>query len=151
MRALRLRSPWPESRSIKGCNVETNIIHFSVFTPSLSPGSHIAEHTYIKCSEAAAKNIIEAVSDSEESMATCLDVARFICTNIPEGTARFGGYMVYSCLDRSPTLDMYLLNGLQNGPRLSHIVCFVTDQDGKPVECTIYKLGEIRVAEKAIL
>lgn len=137
--------------------METNIIHFSVFVPALSPGSYIAEHTYIKCSAVAAENIIQAVSDINETMLECLQVVRFLCgkygTIIDNGKrdSLLQGYSVIPCNQKPPTLDMFLLNGFLNGPRLSHVVCFVTDRDGMPVECTIYKLGEVRVPDKDAL
>lgn len=137
--------------ALKGCDVETNIIHFSVFVPALSPGSYIAEHTYIKCSATTAENIVQAVSDINSSMIDCLRLVRFLVENPAKMFERFGGYAVIGCKDNPPTLDMYLLNGHQNGTRLSHVVCFITDREERPVESTIYRLGEVRVPERAKL
>lgn len=131
--------------------METNIIHFSIFTPALSPGAYLAEHTYIKCSSLTAGNIIQSVTDPRQSMLSCLANARFICENPAKAMEKYGGYSVNNCNDNPPTLDMFLLNGNQNGPRLSHVVCFVLDQESNPVESTVYSLGEMRVKGKGLL
>jgi len=141
-----------------GCDVETNIIHLSVFTATVVAGSYIAEHAYLKCSAVGAESIVMAVSDANKTMLHCLSVARFLMGKpgaLAEKDARNNlvsvGYTRVVCGRTSPTLEMYLLNGPLGGARLSHVVCFVTDVDGEPIESTIYRLGEIRAIEKDVL
>lgn len=124
--------------------METNILHFSFFTPSISPGSYLAEHFYIKCSANAAGHIIRKVSEIGQPMARCHEIAVFVCKGNFQVMHEVGGYTVIDCKANAPTLDMLLLNGAQNGCRLSHVVCFVMDHKGEPVESTIYQLGEMK-------
>lgn len=134
-----------------GCDVETNIIHISIFSPALSPGAYVAEHTYVKCSDATAQKIVDAIANDGETMVMSLHTARFVCYMQSGALQEFGEYTAVRCSKNPPTLDMFLLNGVQNGLRLTHIICFLTDQDGYPVESSIYKLGELRTMEAAKL
>lgn len=126
-----------------GYDVETNIIHISIFFPASSPGAYVAEHTYVKCSDATAKKIITAISDSE-SLAMSLHSARFVCYRQSSALQQFGEYTAVKCGQGPPSLDSFLLNGVAGGPRLTHVVCFVVDSDGHPLESAIYSSGEVR-------
>jgi len=125
--------------------MHTNIVLVQIFQAQTVLSAYVPEQYYMKCSQSEANRIAGAVSGGISSLDVEFVALQRVLIDKVENR------QVVNTTSKPISLPELLLNGVNGGARLSHIISFVLGLSGEVKESLVYTAGEVYAERKPLL